>query len=59
MAGDDLTRGRRDADGRRVTDVADVITSGRMPPMSAPEGLAVTPPERAVVSEWRRCGYER
>lgn len=42
-----------------IADVADVITSGRMPPMDNPFVDPVSPAQRQLVAEWRRCGYPR
>jgi len=36
---------------------ADAITSGREPPMNTMPAIEITAEERALVSNWRICGY--
>ncbi|MCB9646322.1 MAG: hypothetical protein H6730_06945 [Deltaproteobacteria bacterium] len=40
-----------------LSDFADALTSGRMPPMGAPGISGTTPAERTLVNDWRVCGY--
>lgn len=42
-----------------IADVADVITSGRMPPATATVVEALTSEDRSLVADWRSCDYPR
>lgn len=42
-----------------IAAAADNITSGRMPPMDAPNTMPVPAEARRAVDAWRRCGYPK